>query len=133
MRLTKQQKEKLTPFGKWLLEYVQEQDTNLTALATEVGLSNNSLRAFILYPERIPKLETCLLLAKATRKDPEEVIHLAGLKLPKVALQMLDPNRIKLIRIFDNLQPHLQRALLETAEAIKTSDHNNKESEQQEI
>lgn len=119
MRLTKEQKAKLTPLGRWLLDYVRDQETNLTALSRGMGMSNNTLRALILYPERTPSLETCLLLAKATGKTREDLIRLAGLKIPETTLQPLDPDRIKLIRIFDNLQPHLQRALLETAEAIQ--------------
>lgn len=119
MRLTKEQKAKLTLLGRWLLDYVRDQETNLTALSRGMGMSNNTLRALILYPERTPSLETCLLLAKATGKTQEDLIRLAGLKIPETTLQPLDPDRIKLIRIFDNLQPHLQRALLETAEAIQ--------------
>ena len=111
MRLTPQQKSSLTPLAHWLLSYVRERDTTLTELSRQAGLSLGALRSLVLYPQRTPQLETCLQLAKVTGESPDEVIALAGLKT-SVSLANLDPDRIDLLRAYDNLHdPHLRRTL----------------------
>lgn len=111
MRLTPQQRSQLTPLARWLLDYVREHDTTLTELSRQAGLSLGALRSLIIYPERTPKLETCLQLAQVTRQPAEDMIRLAGVKVP-TDLQQLDTDRIALLRAYDNLtQPHLRRTL----------------------
>ncbi len=39
MRLKPHQKANLTPLAQWLMDYVREQDTTLTQLSREAGLS----------------------------------------------------------------------------------------------
>lgn len=111
MRLTPQQKSSLTPLARWLLDYVREREITLTELSRDAGLSLGALRSLVLYPQRIPKLETCLQLAKVTGEPPDKVIGLAGLHAP-ANLTNLDPDRIKLLRAYDGLtDPHLRRTL----------------------
>ena len=96
MRLTPQQKSSLTPLARWLLDYVREHEITLTELSRDAGLSLGALRSLVLYPQRVPKLETCLQLAKVTGEPPDRVIGLAGLHTPG-NLDSLDPDRIKLL------------------------------------
>lgn len=111
MRLTPQQKSSLTPLARWLLDYVREREITLTELSRDAGLSLGALRSLVLYPQRVPKLETCLQLAKVTGEPPDRVIGLAGLHTPG-NLDSLDPDRIKLLRAYDGLNdPHLRRTL----------------------
>ena len=112
MKLTPQQRTRLTPLAQWLLDYVREQDTTLTELSRQAGLSLGALRSLIIYPERTPTLETCLQLAQITGRPSADIIRLAGVKVP-IDLNSLDTDRITLLRAYDNLtNPKLRRALV---------------------
>ena len=112
MKLTAQQKASLTPLARWLLDYTRDHEITLTELSRQAGLSLGALRSLVLYPDRNPKLETCLQLAKVTGEPVDKVISLAGLKAPS-ALSSLDPDRINLLRAYDGLNnPQLQRTLV---------------------
>jgi len=108
----------LTPLAQWLLAYIQEQEITLTELARRSGLSSGALRSLVVYPERIPSLETCLRLAEATGRPGEEVAHLAGLEAPSNP-DRFHPDRLELIRIYDNLPACLRQALVNVARAIQ--------------
>jgi DNA-binding phage protein len=108
-----------TPLTRWLLEYVEEHETNLTELALQAGLSGGSLRSLVTYPERIPALETCLRLSKATGKPVEEIFQMAGLNGSEPAEH--DPDRIELIRAYQDLSKPMQHALLAVARALEMS------------
>ena len=111
MKLTPQQKSSLTPLAHWLLSYVRERDMTLTELSRQAGLALGALRSLVIYPDRTPSLETCLRLAKITDRPNHEIIQLAGLKTAGDE-QSLDPDRIDLLRAYDNLHdPHLRRTL----------------------
>ena len=118
MRLNQHQKANLTPLAQWLMDYVREQDTTLTQLSREAGLSLGALRSLVIYPERTPTLETCLRLAQITGRPRQEIIELAGLKAP-TDLDSLDPDRIKLLRAYNNLRSiQLRQALAAFSEAL---------------
>ena len=118
MRLKPNQKANLTPLAHWLLDYVREQDTTLTQLSREAGLSLGALRSLVIYPERIPTLETCLRLAQITGRPRQEIIELGGLKTPADP-DSLDPDRIKLLRAFDNLRSvQLRQALADFSQVL---------------
>ena len=118
MRLKPHQKANLTPLAQWLMDYVREQDTTLTQLSREAGLSLGALRSLVIYPERTPTLETCLRLAQITGRPRQEIIELAGLKAP-TDLDSLDPDRIKLLRTYNNLRSvQLRQALAAFCEAL---------------
>ncbi len=118
MRLNQHQKANLTPLAQWLMAYVREQDTTLTQLSREAGLSLGALRSLVIYPERTPTLETCLRLAQITGRPRQEIIELAGLKAP-TDLDSLDPDRIKLLRAYNNLHSvQLRQALAAFSEAL---------------
>jgi hypothetical protein len=118
MRLKPHQKANLTPLALWLMDYVREQDTTLTQLSREAGLSLGALRSLVIYPERTPTLETCLRLAQITGRPRQEIIELAGLKAP-TDLDSLDPDRIKLLRAYNNLHSvQLRQALAAFSEAL---------------
>jgi len=121
MRLTPQQKANLTPLAHWLLRYAREREITLTDLSRQAGLSLGTLRSLILYPQRISKLETCLQLAKVTGEPPDKIFALAGLKAP-VDLTGLDPDRIALLRAYDNLPSlQLKKALARFSQALAQS------------
>lgn len=114
----KRKRTNLTPLATWLMEYVQTQGITLTELARRSGLSGGALRSLVVYPERIPSLETCLRLAEATGKPADEIIHLAGLEAPKNP-ERFHPDRLELIRIYDNLPATMRQALVVVARAIQ--------------
>ena len=90
---------------------MREREITLTQLSRQAGLSLGALRSLVLYPQRVPKLETCLQLAKVTGEPPDKVISLVGLKAP-ANLASLDPDRINLLRAYDGLNdPQLRRTL----------------------
>lgn len=80
-----------------MLDYTREHEITLTELSRQAGLSLGALRSLMLFPDRIPKLETCLQLSKVTGESVDKVIALAGLKTPS-PLVNLDPDRINLLR-----------------------------------
>ena len=69
------------PFTQWLLDYIEEHESNLTELSLQAGLSSGSLRSLVAYPDRKPSIETCIRLAQATGKSSEEIAQLAGLSI----------------------------------------------------
>jgi hypothetical protein len=125
MKLTSQQRASLTPLARWLLDYVRERDTTLTQLSREAGLSLGALRSLVIYPERIPTIETCLRLAQITGRSRQEIIELAG--RPALAdPDSLDPDRIKLLRAFDNLRSlQLRQALAAFTAALVTEEQSS--------
>ena len=123
MKLTQHQKANLTPLARWLLDYVREREITLTQLSRQAGLSLGALRSLVLYPQRVPKLETCLQLAKVTGEPPDKVISLVGMKAP-ANLASLDPDRINLLRAYDGLNnPHLQRTLAAIGQLLLQDEH----------
>ena len=114
----KRKRTTLTPLSTWLMNYVQTQEITLTELARRSGLSSGALRSLVVYPDRIPSLETCLRLADATGKPAEEIIQLAGLETP-TSPERFHPDRLELIRIYDNLPAALRQALVVVARSIQ--------------
>jgi hypothetical protein len=106
-----------TPLVRWLLGYITEKEMTLTELSRLAGLSSGSLRSLVKYPERIPALETCVKLAKATRKPADEILQMAGMNGYESS-ETLDPDRLQLLQIYQNLPVVMRRALITIAQAI---------------
>jgi hypothetical protein len=106
-----------SPFVKWLLDYVDEQDVNLTVLSLKAGLSSGSLRSVVNFPNRRPSLETCVRLSEITGKPLEEILTLANLNVSQIG-ENVHPDRSKLIQIYDVLPAVFRRSLVRIAETI---------------
>ena len=106
-----------TPLVRWLLGYITEKEMTLTELSRLAGLSSGSLRSLVKYPERIPALETCIKLAKATGKPADEILQMAGMNGYESS-ETLDPDRLLLLQIYQNLPVVMRRALITIAQAI---------------
>jgi hypothetical protein len=117
--MNKRKNIRTTPLTNWLLNFVDEHETNLTELAVKAGLSAGSLRALVKYPERIPALETCLRLSKATGKPVDEILQMA--RLNGVSTEQLDLDRTELLRIYQSLPQPAARILINLARALETS------------
>ena len=115
----RKKKIELTPLASWMLEYIQAQDITLTELSRRCGMSSGALRSLVVFPNRMASLETCLRLAEATGKPAEKVIHLAGLEAPPQA-ELLHPDRLELLRIYDNLPTAMRQALVDVARSIQS-------------
>ena len=107
-----------TPLVRWLLGYITEKEMTLTELSRLAGLSSGSLRSLVKYPERIPALETCIKLAKATGKPADEILQMAGMNGYESS-ETLDPDRLLLLQIYQNLPVVMRRALITIAQAIE--------------
>lgn len=107
-----------SPLGTWLLEFVQKNEFTLTELSRLAGLSDNTLRNLIYYPDRLPSLETCVRLAKATGQPASTFLQFAGLS-ESPGINELNPDRAELLRLFDQLSPSLQRMLVMIAESLQ--------------
>jgi len=107
-----------SPLGTWLLEFVQKNQFTLTELSRLAGLSDSTLRNLIYYPDRLPSLETCVRLAKATGQSVSTFLQLAGLS-ESPGINELNPDRAELLRLFDQLSPSLQRMLVMIAESLQ--------------
>ena len=107
-----------SPLGTWLLEFVQKNQFTLTELSRLASLSDSTLRNLIYYPDRLPSLETCVRLAKATGQPASTFLQLAGLS-ESPGINELNPDRAELLRLFDQLSPSLQRMLVMIAESLQ--------------
>ena len=108
----------VTPFTRWLLEYADEHDTTLTELSLRAGLSAGTLRTYVTHPDRQrPTVETCIRISRITERPLPEILELAGLE-PSLAPGSFDPNRMKLLEIFDSLPPAKQSTLLRLLEVL---------------
>ncbi len=122
VKLTDKQLQTLTPLGRWLLSYASTHEVTLTELARQAGLSDGALRSLVRYPERSPTLETCLRLSGVTGKPPEEIFALAGIQFtPGQYSPNLNPERMQLLRIYDQLPPDLRSSLMEVARAMRST------------
>lgn len=105
------------PFVRWLLEYVDVHDVNLTTLSLKAGLSSGSLRSVVNFPNRRPSLETCVRLSEITGKPVQEILALADLNASQIG-DDIHPDKSKLIQIYDLLPTSLRRSLVKIAEII---------------
>jgi hypothetical protein len=103
--------------GKWLLDYVASRQLSLTELSRLAGLSGGTLRSLVYYPDRLPSLETCVRLAKATGHPANKLLQLAG--IAETGADNLDPLRVDLLCLYDRLSPSQQRMLVMIAEALQ--------------
>jgi transcriptional regulator with XRE-family HTH domain len=111
-------KQAQSPLGHWLLDYVAKNQLSLTELSRLAGLSDGTLRSLIYYPDRLPSLETCVRLAKATGYPASSFLQLAGV-VETPGADTLDPQRLDLLRLYDRLRPDLQRMLVMIAESLQ--------------
>ncbi len=111
----------LSPLARYLIEYVEENETSLTALSRQAGLSPGALRYIIHHAERVPTIETCLKLSHVTGKAPTELMQLGGMTPETTTeLENIHPWRMELLRLYDDLPLVLQQALVEMARALHT-------------
>jgi len=104
----------LSPFAKWLVQFAEERDATLTAIAHQAGIAPGTFRYLVIDQKRRPSLETCLRLSALSGRPTDELLALAG----QVTGQSIDPyhpDRVKIIRIFDGLPPTGRSALLTVA------------------
>ncbi|WP_322509334.1 helix-turn-helix transcriptional regulator [Anaerolinea sp.] len=109
-----------SPLARWLIEYSLQEEITITELSRRAGLSPGSLRSILKYPERVPALETCLKLAKATGKPVEEIFEMArvrGMHVPDA----VDPGRATLLRIYDDLPLPMRNMLIRLAKVLEAS------------
>ena len=116
----------ISPLGNWLLEYIQQHELTLAKLSRQAGLSDSTLRNLIDHPNRLPSLETCVRLAKATNQPSSSFLQLAGLS-ETPGVNDLNPDRAKLLHLFDQLSPSLQRMLVMLAESLQKFNPPNKQ------
>lgn len=121
MKITRIPKEKMSPVGRWLMEYVDTHDTSLSALARDAGLSSSALRYLVIEPWRTPSLETCLKLAHATDTPVEKLMALANLSKASPEQDQLQPGRWELVKIFDMLTPEYRQVLVGIARVFEQS------------
>ncbi len=108
----------VTPFTRWLLDYADEHNTTLTELSLRAGLSAGTLRTYVTHPDRQkPIVETCIRISRITGKPLPEILELAGLD-PSLVPGSFDPNRMRLLELFDSLSPSNQSLLLRMGEAL---------------
>lgn len=106
------------PLGERILAYIDENDTNLTALSLSAGLSAGSVRQIVLHPKRQPTLETCLRLAFATGIPSSEILELAGFD-QEVRIETHNPDRSQVLHFFDQLpNPKSKRAFVNIAREL---------------
>ena len=109
-----------TPLTRWLLDYIDEHDTNPTRLSRQCGLSDGALRSLTLFPERKPAIETCIRLSACTGKPVTEIMAMAGLDGTLVS-ESMHPDRIELLQIYDTLSLSYRDALLTVARVMNES------------
>ncbi|MBN1887051.1 MAG: helix-turn-helix transcriptional regulator [Thermoflexales bacterium] len=108
-----------SPFATWLIDQVKARDKTLAELGHRAGLSTGTLRGIVVTPNRQPTVDTCLRLARALNVPYEKVLAVAGLSptLPD-SLDMLDPDRIELMQLYDELPQPARRTLVNTAKVM---------------
>lgn len=107
-----------SPLEQWLREYAAAHQLSLTELSRLAGLSDGTLRSLIYYPDRLPSLETCVRLARATGYPISTFLQLAGV-VDELDINLLDLQRLDLLRLYDQLAPGLQRMLVMIAESLQ--------------
>jgi|GEM_PF-818340 len=117
--------QEISPLGNWLLEYIKQHELTLAKLSRQAGLSDSTLRNLIDHPNRLPSLETCVRLAKATNHPPSTFLQLSGLS-EAPGIHDLDPDRARLLHLFDQFSPSLQRLLVMLAESLQKFNPPNK-------
>lgn len=122
----KRTKIKPNPLGERILQFVSENETNITSLSLSAGLSAGSIRQLIVHPERRPTLETCLRLAQAMDIPSAEILDIAGYD-PNTTNDSHNPDRGRLVNIFDHLPLPARNALLKVASAFEQAFLNTSE------
>lgn len=108
-------------FGQWLLDEVERRDTTITRLALSAGMSASTLRYLVIDPDRQPSTETCLRLARFLGTNPREVMTIAGLDAVQGEDAILppDPNRVRLLAIYDSLPYSFAQSLFNVATSLE--------------
>ena len=118
MKLTPQQKSNLSPLGRWLLEYVRDNEITLTEVARQAGLSLGALRSLVINPARVPKLETCLQISRVTGTPLNTILSMAGLR-PVGDQDLPDLAQARLLRAYSNLHDiRLRSAIADLCEKL---------------
>jgi hypothetical protein len=109
-----------TPLTQWLLDYIDEHDTNLTELSLHCGLSAGALRNLVNFPDRKPNIETCIRLSETTGNPATEIMAMAGMDGITISAS-IHPDRIELIQIFEKLPQQHRLSLLTIARAMNVN------------
>ena len=115
MRLDRIPRKNLSPIALWLMDYVKKQDTSLSVLSRQSGLSNSALRYLIIDPKRTPTVETCMKLSHATNTPLDDILTLANVPGALPGQDKLQPGRLELMRIFNSLPHKYQQTLVSIA------------------
>jgi len=107
-----------SPLCQWIQEYSRAHDITLTELSREAGLSDGTLRSLMYHPDRLPTMETCLRLARATGEPVRTLLHLAGLPVSG-EIEQYDLDRTNLLKIYNELPKPMRRMLLEIAMTLR--------------
>ena len=113
----KKRKFRPNPLGEWLLDYVAENETNLTELSLSAGLSAGSVRQLVINPGRQPTMETAIRLSELTGKPADELLQMAGIE-GVGNLSNLSPDRIELSQLYQRLPNRLKFVLLTIAKNL---------------
>ena len=109
-----------TPLTRWLLNYVDAQDTNLSELALQAHLSTGYLHDPINYSECAPTLETCLWLPMASRKSIDERFQITDLDGYE-PMKNLNLDRLELLRSYQELPRQMRHTLCMIAQVLEES------------
>ena len=107
-----------SPFGRWLLEQAEKQNTTLTGLARMGGMAPSTLRYLVIEPWRVPTLNTCIRLAEVTGEPTEKILKLAGHDIEEISHH---PQRTALLNTYDNLSRPMKLVLLRIAQTLVES------------
>jgi transcriptional regulator with XRE-family HTH domain len=114
----KKLKNKPSHFGQWIVDYVDKNNMTLSDLARMSGLTLGALRSLIVFPDRVPTLETCVRLASATGTPVKELLDLAGVTSPENP-EGLHPERLQLLAIYDALPGPLKASFFDLARNLQ--------------
>lgn len=92
----------------------------MTELSRDAGLSDGTLRSLMYYPDRLPTMETCLRLARATGEPARALLQMAGLPV-SAELEHYDLEEASLLKIYNELPKPMRRMLLEIAMTLRQS------------
>ncbi len=109
---------KSSPLCQWIQEYSRAHGITLTELSRDAGLSDGTLRSLMYHPDRLPTMETCLRLARATGEPARTLLQLAGLPV-SAEIEQYDLDRINLLKIYNELPKPMRRMLLEIAITLR--------------
>ncbi len=127
--LTHTEKESLSPFGRWVVDYAEQHGLTITRLANRAGLAEEMLRRHCRTTgspghrsASWPNIKTCLALAVETNTPLPEILALIMDVPEEVAgngRPTLDAEGAALVDLYQGLPRPLKQALLDSARALE--------------